>query len=308
MLAPIPGGAAQRPRWLLGSGRGVEYQRFEAPGKGFSLEYPKKEWQVVSGAGSIVVVFAQSKSEASVAIDHTLLKTALAPEEITQLFADLEVEHVKQRDSGVQGIRTALQTDTDGRRIIVIDYTRVGLKGQEQVRQYSLPFGADLFRLICNAQAASFAKHEPVFEHMAQTFRGGAPITATADEPKPAGALVGTAPAAPDASVGMDLTTAAPPQGAKVTPPKLVKQVPPQYPARALASHIEGVVTVRASIDPAGSVVGVEVVKSMPSDPDMVQAALRAVRQWKFSPALVDGVPTSVVLTVNVAFRLEGRV
>jgi hypothetical protein len=161
------------PRWLGGGAKAEEYQPFQAPAGKFSLEFPKRDWQTVSGVGSVIVVFSQAKTEASVAVEHAGLKQALAPEDITQLFVDLEVQNVKERDAKTGGFRTALRTGSDGRRVIAIDFTRQGLHGVEQVRQFSLPSGSDLFRLICSASPAVFDRYAPVFEHMAESFKIG---------------------------------------------------------------------------------------------------------------------------------------
>jgi hypothetical protein len=68
----------------------------------------------------------------------------------------------------------ALRTDDAGNRVIAIDFTRQGLRGPERVRQFSLPSGANLFRLICSSSPALFDRYAPVFEHMAETFKSGA--------------------------------------------------------------------------------------------------------------------------------------
>ena len=154
----------------FGRNRPIEFQPFQAPSKRFAMQYPKKDWNVVVGAGSVLVLFAHVKAEASVAVDHTVMKQALSRDEITQLFADLEVDDLKQREPAAQGFKTALRTESDGRRIIVIEFTRPGIKGVEQVRQYLLPNGADLYRLICSAAPVHFGKYDAVFERMAATF------------------------------------------------------------------------------------------------------------------------------------------
>lgn len=167
-------GDEQRPRWLGGAVKAEEYESFQPPGGKFTIDVPKREWQTVPGAGAVIVVFSQAKSEASVALEHTTLKQALAPDDITQLFVDIEVQNIKERDTEAAGFRTALRTDTAGNRVIAIDFTRQGLRGPERVRQFSLPSGTNLFRLICSASPTLFDRYAPVFEHMAETFKSGA--------------------------------------------------------------------------------------------------------------------------------------
>lgn len=163
---------AQRPRWL-GGGKPDDYVTFKPADERFAVDVPKRDWRTVAGAGSVLVVFSEAKSEASVALEHIRLKQSLEPGDITQLFVDLEVESVKERDASADGFRTDLRTDAEGRRIIVIDFTHTGLRGPEQVRQFSLPWGSDLFRLICSAAPTMFERYAPLFDHMAGSFKLG---------------------------------------------------------------------------------------------------------------------------------------
>jgi protein TonB len=55
-------------------------------------------------------------------------------------------------------------------------------------------------------------------------------------------------------------------------------------------------------IDPRGHVVDVKVLRGLPLLDD---AATEAVRQWVYTPTLVNGVPTPVIMTVTVTFRLN---
>jgi hypothetical protein len=62
--------------------------------------------------------------------------------------------------------------------VIVIEYSRKGLMGQELVRQYSLALGKHLYRIVCSAPSASFGKHEPVFTAIVESFKlAGAPAS-----------------------------------------------------------------------------------------------------------------------------------
>jgi protein TonB len=92
--------------------------------------------------------------------------------------------------------------------------------------------------------------------------------------------------------------------GLEVKEPRRLKDVPPVYPSIAARSGLEGVVVLECIIDPRGRVVDVKVVRGLPLLDD---AAIEAVRQWVYTPTLVNGVPTSVIMTVRVTFRLNGR-
>jgi TonB family protein len=95
----------------------------------------------------------------------------------------------------------------------------------------------------------------------------------------------------------------APKGGGFSQPPILITQVPPVYPLSARASRVEGVVVVRVLIDKEGRVKKADVVNC---DPLLIQAALDAVRQWRFKPSMLGGVaPAEAELTVDVNFKLN---
>jgi TonB family protein len=84
--------------------------------------------------------------------------------------------------------------------------------------------------------------------------------------------------------------------------PKLISNVPPIYPPIAQSARVQGIVTCDIVIDEEGNVKAARVVRSIPL---LDQAALDAVKQWKFSPALPNGVPTPVIATVMINFSLQ---
>jgi protein TonB len=84
-------------------------------------------------------------------------------------------------------------------------------------------------------------------------------------------------------------------------PEKLV-DVRPIYPEIARAAHAEGIVIIEATIDVRGNVTAARVLKSHAL---LEAAALDAVRQWKFTPTLLNGVPTPIIMTVTVNFQLR---
>jgi periplasmic protein TonB len=94
--------------------------------------------------------------------------------------------------------------------------------------------------------------------------------------------------------------TAPLPIGGDVKQARLLKSVPPIYPSTARAQHVSGAVKIDALIDANGNVSSVTVI----SGPGMLhQAALAAVKQWKYEPAQLNGKPTAVHLTVTVQFH-----
>src|SRR6266446_6346768 len=90
--------------------------------------------------------------------------------------------------------------------------------------------------------------------------------------------------------------------GGEVQVARLIKSVPPTYPALAKSNHVAGDVTMDALVDPAGNVTDVRVI----SGPTLLQeAAMAALRQWKYEPARLDGRPVSFHLNVTVKFRIN---
>ena len=87
-------------------------------------------------------------------------------------------------------------------------------------------------------------------------------------------------------------------------PPRKIVDVSPQYPESARQAKIQGLVILDATIDAGGNVVDAKVLRSVPM---LDQAALDAVRQWKYLPAQLDGKPTAVMMTLTVNFRLTSH-
>ena len=90
--------------------------------------------------------------------------------------------------------------------------------------------------------------------------------------------------------------------GGNVTAPTKVHDVQPVYPAAARRMRVEGVVVLETVPGATGSVEQVRVLRSVPLLDD---AAVAAVRQWRYTPTLLNGVPVPVVMSVTVNFTLQ---
>jgi protein TonB len=89
--------------------------------------------------------------------------------------------------------------------------------------------------------------------------------------------------------------------GGQVQAARLLKSVPPVYPAIARSNHQNGDVTLDALIDASGNITEVSVI----SGPALLRkAAIEAVRQWKYEPAQLDGRAVPMHLRVTVKFRI----
>jgi TonB family protein len=83
---------------------------------------------------------------------------------------------------------------------------------------------------------------------------------------------------------------------------KLIYQVKPIYPEIAKRDRLEGVVRLEALIDKEGKVERLEVIRG---NPVLAQAAMEAVRQWRYAPAYLGSKPVAVTTVIQVEFRLE---
>lgn len=92
--------------------------------------------------------------------------------------------------------------------------------------------------------------------------------------------------------------------GGNIKAPMKLKDVKPVYPPAMRADGREGEVQLEAIIDGEGAVKSVRVLGAH-VHPDFALAAADAVRQWRFSPTLLNGVPVEVLMNVKMSFRLE---
>jgi protein TonB len=87
--------------------------------------------------------------------------------------------------------------------------------------------------------------------------------------------------------------------GFAATPSRLLLRVEPTYPASARALHISSTVVLEAQILKDGSVGNIKFVSG---DTAFREAALDAVRQWKYQPATLDGVPMQSTAVIDLQF------
>jgi protein TonB len=90
--------------------------------------------------------------------------------------------------------------------------------------------------------------------------------------------------------------------GGNVQESKLIRKIEPVYPELAKRARVSGVVILQVTVDEEGSVSEVRVLRGHPLLDD---EAVRAVKQWKYSPTLLNGEPVPVIATVTVIFNLR---
>jgi TonB family protein len=90
--------------------------------------------------------------------------------------------------------------------------------------------------------------------------------------------------------------------GGNIKTPTKILDVRPVYPALAQSARVSGMVIAEILVGTDGAVQDARILRSIPL---LDQAALDAVRQWQFTPTLLNGVPTPVIMTVTVNFTLQ---
>jgi protein TonB len=150
----------------------------------------------------------------------------------------------------------------------------------------------------------------PISRNIAMVKKEGSPTNGTAEMP---GSIPGALPnAAPNivASIATDIPVAV----SKVAPQKvrvssgvaqglLVHQVTPKYPSLARQARVQGTVVLQAVIGKDGTVQNLHVLSGHPM---LTQAAMDAVRQWRYKPYYVNGEPVEADTQINVNFTLSG--
>ena len=89
--------------------------------------------------------------------------------------------------------------------------------------------------------------------------------------------------------------------GGKVTAPRLAQMVPPEYPLLAQQARLKGTVVLEAHVGTEGRVMSVRVLSGQVLLQD---AAVEAVRKWRYQPLLLNGEPVEFILIVTVTFNL----
>jgi periplasmic protein TonB len=90
--------------------------------------------------------------------------------------------------------------------------------------------------------------------------------------------------------------------GGDIQAPALVHRVEPEYPGAAVAGKISGTVILEATVNEAGAVTDVTVLRSILL---LDQAAVKAVKQWRYQPLILNGQPAPFILVVTLTFTLR---
>jgi protein TonB len=89
--------------------------------------------------------------------------------------------------------------------------------------------------------------------------------------------------------------------GGRVRPPRAIIQTHPEYPTLAKQAHVQGQVQIDAVLDEQGNVIEMKIVSGPPL---LYQAALDALKKWKYEPTYLNDQPIAVQMLVTITFTL----
>jgi TonB family protein len=194
--------------------------------------------------------------------------------------------------------------------VIVFSATQARGQGDEPVSRDVARVGTEVADAVTvAAESPAIVPRQPMAESipLARVEAQRLQAEVTPELPEPSADQVSSAPPAPPVGEATQVTPQAPPPppiriGGDIREPRKIRDVRPLYPEAARAAGISGVVILEATIDPDGVPVNIKVLRSIP---DLDQAAINAVREWRYQPTLLNGVPVAVMMTVTVNFALE---
>ena len=93
--------------------------------------------------------------------------------------------------------------------------------------------------------------------------------------------------------------------GAGIDLPRVIREVRPNYTADAMRAKVQGTVWVEAVVLPDGTVGEAHVTRSLDSVFGLDNEALKAARQWRFTPGTRFGQPVPVLVTIELTFTLR---
>ena len=115
-----------------------------------------------------------------------------------------------------------------------------------------------------------------------------------------------TAPAPPPSTAAVTVNAGVAEQrlrvGGAIKAPTRLVNVNPVYPEDAKAAGIEGLVILEIVIGETGAVIETQVLRSIP---ELDQAAIDAVMQWRYEPTLLNGHPVEIEMEVTIHFTLQ---
>jgi hypothetical protein len=158
--------------------KGGRTSLFTDPNRRYSVEFPSGwDWTVVEGASEPLSTFVHPKKEAAIVVERFRMKQVLAQADITDVFAQIETDVLKENQPRVSEVNARVITQGQ-KRLVQIDYKRPGIGEpgkveDERVRQFSFPIGGSLYRITCFSLASQFGRYEAIFQWAAESLKPG---------------------------------------------------------------------------------------------------------------------------------------
>ncbi len=193
---------------------------------------------------------------------------------------------------------------------LATEHLRVAIQGGDMAKKMETFFARASFRVGPGQPSISAGTLQPVVEAFVES--AVAAVSQWLYEPPATGPIAfdttihfaGTKPATLGATSTEDspLADGALRVGGNIKPPTKTRDVRPVYPPEASEARVQGVVILEVRIEGDGRVAQARVLRSIPM---LDTAALDAVRQWEFTPTLLNGVAMPVVMVVTIQFTLS---
>jgi hypothetical protein len=167
---------AQGDPWYRRSTRPKDFVPAKMPWNTIAMELPK-DWQVIPGRRSVLFTISEKTRTGvpggAIVFEQKSLLFPRAAEDVNAELAALEAAEAQEQDPAGTDFTHALK-EIDGTRFLFVTYTRPGSvagAGADSVVQYGFVRGAVIFRIIGIAPATQIARYQPIFAHVAATFR-----------------------------------------------------------------------------------------------------------------------------------------
>ena len=89
--------------------------------------------------------------------------------------------------------------------------------------------------------------------------------------------------------------------------PEVVLEKKPSYTAAAMHKKIQGSVVLESIVDKEGRPTDIKVVKSLDKENGLDERAVEALKEWRFKPAMKEGKPVQVLVSVEMTFALRDK-
>jgi hypothetical protein len=163
-------GAERGESWFERTATG-RARRFEDPVHRLTVEYPN-DWRLLVGGEAALFTLVSKNGEALMMLERASLEVTLLPEDVAELFVDLELELAQALSPTATGLRATV-VDRDKRRMIIIDFQRDAAGRLERVRHYVYPVGREVYRFVCSAPVLQFDKYGKVFSTVSASLTFG---------------------------------------------------------------------------------------------------------------------------------------